>query len=101
MKPEALFGEELVVIGYGTQTRADLTGFVSTVNVERTLATRAITDLGRGLQGAVPGLTITTPTGELGTNPNITLRGMRGSRSTGSAGSRPRRWGSHGGMADL
>src|SRR5690625_8045908 len=50
MNPEALFGEELVVIGYGTQTRADLTGSVSTVNVERTLATRPITDLGRGLQ---------------------------------------------------
>ncbi|HLR90037.1 MAG TPA: TonB-dependent receptor [Balneolaceae bacterium] len=89
MNPEALFGEELVVIGYGTQTRADLTGSVSTVNVERTLATRPITDLGRGLQGAVPGLTITTPTGELGTNPNITLRGMRGSLNTGSAGARP------------
>lgn len=71
--------EDVVVVGYGTQRRANLTGAVSTVNVEKTLGSRPITDVARGLQGSVPGLTITTPSGDLGTNPTIRLRGLSGS----------------------
>lgn len=89
LEPEAITGDELVVIGYGTQARADLTGAVSTVDLDRTLRARPVTDLGRGLQGSVAGLTITTPTGDLGTSPSITLRGIRGSLNTGSEGARP------------
>ena len=85
MKPKAVSGDEVVVVGYGTQTRGDLTSSISTVDVEKTLASRPITDLGSGLQGAVSGLTITTPTGEIGSNPNITLRGMQGSINSTSA----------------
>lgn len=70
---------DVVVVGYGTQKRANLTGAVTTVDVARTLGTRPITDLARGLQGGVPGLTITTPSGELGKNPLIRLRGITGS----------------------
>lgn len=71
--------DEVVVVGYGTQKRANLTGAVSTVNVEKTLGSRPITDVARGLQGAVPGLTITTSSGDIGTNPSIRLRGISGS----------------------
>lgn len=71
--------EQVVVVGYGTQKKANLTGAVSTVDVEATLSSRPITDLARGLQGSVPGLTITTPSGDLGTNPAIRLRGLTGS----------------------
>ncbi len=71
--------DEVVVVGYGTQKRANLTGAVSTVNVEKTLGSRPITDVARGLQGSVPGLTITTPSGDIGTNPAIRLRGISGS----------------------
>ncbi len=70
---------DVVVVGYGTQRRGNLTGAVSTVNVSKTLGSRPITDLGRGLQGTVPGLTITTPSGDIGTNPTIRLRGLSGS----------------------
>ncbi|MGE5521501.1 MAG: SusC/RagA family TonB-linked outer membrane protein [Candidatus Dadabacteria bacterium] len=71
--------EDVVVVGYGTQKRANLTGAVSTVDVKKTLQSRPLTDLGRGLQGVVPGLTITTPSGDIGTNPAIRLRGLSGS----------------------
>ena len=71
--------EDVVVVGYGTQRRGNVTGAVSTVNVNQTLDSRPITDVGRALQGAVPGLTITTPSGDIGTNPSIRLRGMSGS----------------------
>ncbi|MCK7554372.1 TonB-dependent receptor plug domain-containing protein [Chitinophaga sedimenti] len=40
---------------------------------------RTITDAGRALQGTVPGLTITTTSGDIGTNPTIRLRGLTGS----------------------
>jgi TonB-linked SusC/RagA family outer membrane protein len=71
--------EQVVVVGYGTQKRVNLTGAVATVDIDKTLGTRPITDVSRGLQGSVAGLTITTPTGEIGTNPAIRLRGMTGS----------------------
>jgi TonB-linked SusC/RagA family outer membrane protein len=77
--------DDIVVVGYGTQKRTNLTGAVSTVNVNQTLGSRPITDVARGLQGAVPGLTITTPTGDIGTNPSIRLRGMAGSLNGGGA----------------
>lgn len=77
--------DEIVVVGYGTQKRSNVTGAVSTVNVGQTLDSRPITDLARGLQGAVPGLTILTSTGDIGTNPSIRLRGLAGSLNGGGA----------------
>lgn len=81
--------EDIVVVGYGRQRKANLTGAVSSVDVKRTLGSRPVTDVGRGLQGAVPGLTITTSSGDLGRNPNIRLRGMTGSLNAGAAGAQP------------
>ena len=89
LEPQVMDIGELVVVGVGTQRRQDLTGAVSTVNVDEVLESRPITDVARGLQGTVPGLTITTPTGDLGTDPAITLRGAVGSLNTGSDGARP------------
>ncbi|KIC94876.1 SusC/RagA family TonB-linked outer membrane protein [Flavihumibacter solisilvae] len=71
--------EQVVVVGYGTQKKANLTGAVSTVNVTKQMQSRPMTDPARALQGAVPGLTISTTTGDLGSNPQIRLRGVTGS----------------------
>lgn len=68
--------DEVVVVGYGTQKKAHLTGAVSTVNVAKTLESRPITDVGRALQGTTPGLMITTTSGAIGGSPNIKIRGM-------------------------
>jgi TonB-linked SusC/RagA family outer membrane protein len=70
--------DELVVVGYDTQRRANLTGAVGTVNVAKQLEGRPITDIGRGLQGATPGLTVTTTSGRIGTAPQIRIRGTVG-----------------------
>lgn len=77
--------DDVVVVGYGTQKKANLTGAVSTVDVKQQLEARPISDIARGLQGAVPGLTITTTSGDLGRNPSIRLRGMMGSLNGGGA----------------
>jgi len=71
--------EQVVVVGYGTQTKANLTGAVSTVDVAATMQSRPITDVARGLQGTTPGLTITSPFGQPGVAAKISLRGLQGS----------------------
>ena len=73
--------DEVVVVGYGTQKKANLTGAVATVDVNKTLDSRPIADIGRGLQGSVPGVNITIPTGEIGSDPLIKIRGQIGSIS--------------------
>lgn len=47
--------EDVVVVGYGTQKKVNLTGAVSVVN-KKTLESRAVTSVAQALQGAVPGL---------------------------------------------
>ena len=46
--------DEVVVVGYGTQKKVNLTGAVASVDVDKTIDSRPITDIGRALQGAVP-----------------------------------------------
>lgn len=77
--------QDVVVVGYGTQKRANLTGAVSTIDVDKAIGTRPVTDLARGLQGVSPGLTITTASGDLGRDANVRLRGLRGSLNGGGA----------------
>ncbi len=76
---------DVVVVGYGQQRRANLTGAVSTVNVDKTLTNRPIADVGRGLQGAAAGLSVVVPEGEVGSDPIIKIRGQLGSINGGSS----------------
>jgi TonB-linked SusC/RagA family outer membrane protein len=67
---------EVVVVGYGTQKKVDLTGAVTSVDVNKALSSRPIADVGRGLQGVVPGMNVVVPTGEVGSDPIIKIRGQ-------------------------
>ena len=77
--------DEVVVVGYGTQKKSNLTGAVSTIDVKKTLEGRPIADAGRALQGAAPGLSVVIPSGEVGSDPIIKIRGQIGSIYGGSA----------------
>ena len=68
--------EQLVVVGYGTQKKANLTGAVTTVDVAKTMQSRPITDPSKALQGIVPGLNITFANGGLTQGPAINIRGI-------------------------
>lgn len=70
---------EIVVVGYGAQKKENLTGAVASVDIEKTLGGRPVADIGRGLQGTTPGLSIVVPSGELGSDPTIKIRGQIGS----------------------
>ena len=65
--------------------KVNLTGAVSTIDVKKTLAGRPIADVGRGLQGAAAGLSVTIPSGEVGSDPIIKIRGQLGSLQGGSS----------------
>ncbi len=66
---------QVVIVGYGTQKRGNVTGAISTVDVNKTLVARPIADVGRGLQGAVSGLNVIIPSGEVGSDPILKIRG--------------------------
>lgn len=68
--------DQIVVVGYGTQRKANLTGAVTTVDVTKTFQNRPLTDPSKALQGVVPGLTITYGNGGLTTPPAINIRGI-------------------------
>lgn len=77
--------DEVVVVGYGTQRSRNVTGAVSTVDVSKTLTNRPVADVGRGLQGAASGLSVRLPSGEVGSDPLIKIRGQIGSFRGGSS----------------
>lgn len=74
LQPTTEVLDQLVVVGYGTQKRANLTGAVATVDVARTMDGRPQTDVTKALQGAVPGLTITSSNGDITSSGNATMR---------------------------
>ncbi|MDD4481315.1 MAG: carboxypeptidase-like regulatory domain-containing protein, partial [Bacteroidales bacterium] len=76
MEEEALLLQDLVVVGFGVQKKENLTGAVSSVDIEKTLTARPIADVGRGLQGTTPGLSIVVGSGEVGSDPLIKIRGQ-------------------------
>lgn len=76
LQEDVEFLDDVVVVGYGTQKKANLTGAVSTVDVGRTLSARPMNDVAKSLQGAVPGLTIMSNSGNLGASPTLQIRGL-------------------------
>lgn len=56
LKEDTELLDEVVVVGYGTQKKVNLTGAVSTVDLSKTMEGRPQQDVAKALQGAVPGL---------------------------------------------
>ena len=77
--------EDAVVVGYAVQSKANLTGAVSTVDVGTQMAGRSIPDVGRGLQGAAAGLSVTLPDAEVGSDARIRIRGAIASIEGGAS----------------
>jgi TonB-linked SusC/RagA family outer membrane protein len=75
--------DEVVVVGYGTQKKVNLTGSVSTVRYDQELENRPITDVSQVLQGSVPGVWATQFSGNPGED-GATIR-IRGYGSLGTS----------------
>lgn len=65
LKEDSKTLDEVVVVGYGTQKKANLTGAVASVSAE-TLESRPITNLSQGLQGMIGNLNISADNGAPG-----------------------------------
>ena len=67
--------DELVVIGYGTVKKKDLTGAVSSVK-GGDIKAQGVSDITRSLQGKMPGVTIESAGGDPGSGTRILIRGV-------------------------
>lgn len=74
--PDAQVMDEVVVVGYGTVKRRDLTGAISSVKSEE-IKQAPVVNAMEGLAGKISGLDITRESGQAGTSPQILLRGNR------------------------
>lgn len=76
---------DVIVVGYGTQKRATVTGAVSVISKD-VLENRPVTNSVAALQGAAPGLIITRSSGEPGQEGyNINVRGLSSLNGTNTA----------------
>ena len=73
--PQAVSLEALVVVGYGTQQRRDVTGAVASVDTED-MAEVASPNVGQALQGRIAGVQVTPSSGEPGQDAVIRIRGV-------------------------
>lgn len=74
MTPQALSGEAVVVIGYGTQQRRDITSAVSSLQ-DYAFNQGVTTDPQNLLQARIPGVVVTQVNGDVGSAPLIRIRG--------------------------
>ena len=74
--------DEVVVVGYGTQKKVNLTGSVSMVTSED-MASRPVSNMSSGLQGLLPGVTVVNASGQPGAS-GTTIR-VRGVGTIGNA----------------
>lgn len=76
--------DEVVVIGFGTQKKVNLTGSVG-VATAKDIESRPVTQAAQALQGLIPGLNISQSNGGLDASSSINIRGV-GSIATDAAG---------------
>lgn len=75
LKEDAETLEEVVVVGYGTMKKSDLTGSVTSVNAEEMMKRNPV-NLGQGLQGAAAGVSVIRSSGSPDGGFNIRIRGV-------------------------
>lgn len=75
LEEDATSLDEIVVVGYGTQKKKEVTGAVAQIKNE-VLVQSATADLGTALQGQIAGVNVTASDGAPGSDSNITIRGI-------------------------
>ena len=74
LKEDSQSLDELVVVGYGVQKKADLSGAVATVPTE-VLMDRPVVNVGQALQGSVANMNVTIGSGQATDSPSFNIRG--------------------------
>lgn len=76
MKEDTKTLDEVVVVGYGSQKKVNLTGAVSSVKMDEVMGNRPVTTVSNALMGTMPGLQITASSGAPGSALNFNVRGV-------------------------
>lgn len=76
LKEDSRLIDEVVVVGYGVQKKANLTGAVSSVKMDEVLGDRPVVSVSDALKGAMPGLQITGNSGRPGEEMSFNIRGV-------------------------
>lgn len=79
---------EMVVVGYGTQKKVNLTGAVAAVNGD-VLKDRPITNVGQGLQGVIANLVVNPNSGAPGQGASFNVRGITSMSQSGTSQGAP------------
>lgn len=74
LEPDVKALEQVVVVGYGTQQKRNVTAAISTVKAD-VIGKQAVSGMEAALQGQVAGVQITTPSGQPGSGMNVQIRG--------------------------
>jgi len=75
LKDNAEVLQEVVVVGYGTVKKSDLTGSVSSVKANA-ISRQPVTNIAQSLQGLVPGVSVTSNSGAPGGSVTVRIRGV-------------------------
>lgn len=68
--------DEVVVVGYGTQQKANITGAQGTVNLDTDLQSRPMVEMGQAMYGKLPGVQVLNGNGRPGSSTSIQIRGI-------------------------
>ncbi len=68
--------DAIMVVGYGTQSKRDVTGSISSIK-EKTLREVPVTNISQMIEGRIPGAYVTAGANKPGTTPSIRIRGNR------------------------
>ena len=76
LKEDSEMLEEVIVVGYGTMKKSDMTGAISSVDTEE-LVKRATTNPAEALQGKIAGVNIMKSGGNAGAGVSVKIRGVK------------------------
>ncbi|MBQ0077593.1 MAG: TonB-dependent receptor [Bacteroidales bacterium] len=68
--------EEVVIVGYGTQKKVNLTGAVTSINFDEKINSRPVTNVSSALNGLSAGVSVTQSSGKPGESATIRVRGI-------------------------
>lgn len=83
LSPDITALGEIIVVGYGTQQKVNVTGAVSQVTSD-VLEDRPVSSVSQALQGRIPGVTVQQTSGAPGSNADIKVRGFSSLNSGGA-----------------
>ncbi|KAB7733339.1 SusC/RagA family TonB-linked outer membrane protein [Rudanella paleaurantiibacter] len=77
LAPDVKTLNEVVVVGYGTQKKENLTGAVAAINIDEKISSRSLSNVSSALSGLVPGLAVQQSTGQAGrSGASLVIRGL-------------------------